>query len=860
MGDTNLCALSWNENDYEASKKVLANCVQEHLLEESSYQIVQDFARSEMTRSGLSRSCLDHIYTNAPAKCEKPKVESAGDSDHLAVIVHKFTKELQHKPSAVLKRSYKNFDPHSFLLDIQNCSINDAVTSCEDINEAAQTFQELFCHVLDRHAPRKIFQMRKNYVPYLSDETKLIMAERDALKEEATKKGDEALLKEYKKLRNLVRHQLPKDQPKYYENKFHDESMTVKKAWKLVYDLLGKIDNKSPTKIQYENKIISNPKALAQAFSKIFREKVSKLRVQTNVEPVVDPVERLDSWLSERSDPIPSFELKPIDMNKLKKLMKKMKPSRSHGTDFIDSYSLKLAFPLIEDSILHLVNLSITSKTYSKSWKFQLVLPLHKKNDTMDGNNFRPVSHIIELGKIVEYAVHDQVYDHFVKNGLFHGNHHGFLGNHSTATALIQLYDMWLSAAENKELSAALLLDLSAAFDIVDHKIFLKKLKKYNFSEDTICWFKSYLENRIQIVQVETKFSDPDLLDDHAVPQGSILGPLIFLIFNNDFPGSAEEGESVLYADDDTDNVHDKDVEELKAKIQREADRSTQWVLDNRMVCSGSKTKLLVIGTNQLRRSLLNENNSQLEINVCGSLIRDTQSERLLGLTVNNQLTWTEYLYGEKWRTEDNSVGLISQLNQRVGLLTKFVHLMPNSKFTLFCNGLFHSKLVYCLQVFANVWNIPTMDEENRRFAAFTRGDNRKLQTLQNKVMRLKTGLPFRTSTLQLTQATGDLSVQQLTAYSTLVTAQKSMAAQQPQYMARKLKLRTSEDNQAFPNRHENKIRVQSNLTISRSGFFYRSAALFNQLPFDMRSNMDPKMFKPRAKKWVRQNIAVKPG
>ena len=77
---------------------------------------------------------------------------------------------------------------------------------------------------------------------------------------------------------------------------------------------------------------------------------------------------------------------------------------------------------------------------------------------------------------------------------------------------------------------------------------------------------------------------------------------------------------------------------------------------------------------------------------------------------------------------------------------------------------------MYCLQVFANVWDIPTMDEENRRFAAFTRGDNRKSQTLQNKVMRLKKGLPFSTSTLQLTQATGDLSVQQLTAYSTLVT------------------------------------------------------------------------------------------
>ena len=156
---------------------------------------------------------------------------------------------------------------------------------------------------------------------------------------------------------------------------------------------------------------------------------------------------------------------------------------------------------------------------------------------------------------------------------------------------------------------------------------------------------------------------------------------------------------------------------------------------------------------------------------------------------------------------------------------------LPKEKFKLFCNGLFHSKLTYCLQVFSHVWNIPNLDQEERRFAAFSRGDNRKLQVLQNKVMRLKSHLPFRTSTNSLIKATGDLSVQQLTAYSTLVTAQKAIAAKQPQYLAQKLKLRTNQENQAFPNRQENMLKIQSKLSISRGGFFCRSFALFNQLP-----------------------------
>ena len=274
------------------------------------------------------------------------------------------------------------------------------------------------------------------------------------------------------------------------------------------------------------------------------------------------------------------------------------------------------------------------------------------------------MSHIIEVGKVVEKVVHEQVYEHFASNVLFHKNHHGFLGNHSTATALLQLYDMWLSAAENRDLSAALLLDLSAAFDIVDHEIFIKKLKEYNFSAESSEWFASYLSGRKQTVQVESKFSNPEALGEHCVPQGSILGPLIFIIFCNDFPDSSKEGESVLYADDDTNTVSCGDPDALEEKVQREADRAVQWVQDNRMVCAGNKTRLLVIGTSKHRKSKLEGRGRVMQVSVAGSVIEESKSEKLLGIIVNNEMTFTEHLYGEKWRPqkEDNNPGVVTVL------------------------------------------------------------------------------------------------------------------------------------------------------------------------------------------------------
>ena len=417
-------------------------------------------------------------------------------------------------------------------------------------------------------------------------------------------------------------------------------------------------------------------------------KKVRNIRSETAHEPIINPLTRLQNWLSSRTKPISTFKLKTISRLQLRKILKKLKGNRSSGIDFIDGFCIKLAAPLIEDELLHLVNLSIKKSQYPQQWKSAKINPHFKSGDKFNGTNYRPVSDLVFVSKITEAAVFEQVFEHFVVNELWHPNHHGYKHGHSTATAITQMYDIWIRGAEEKKLSAALLLDLSAAFDVVDHQILLRKLDLYNFDSDSVAWFKSYLSNRSQYVMVESCLSDPKPVGDQSVPQGSLLGPLLFIIFYNDFPAAREVGSSVLYADDDTDIVADNDIETLTEKIQNEANLSTDWVKDNRLVCSGKKTKLLIIGTRELKRS--RQGNTKVEITVAGHTVKESESERLLGIIVNNTMTWESHLYGN-----DEHKGLIPKLSQRAKLIQRLSLVMPKNKL----KGIFFSILNYCIQV-----------------------------------------------------------------------------------------------------------------------------------------------------------------
>ena len=337
---------------------------------------------------------------------------------------------------------------------------------------------------MDKHAPVKVIQNRKDYVPYISPQLNKLMADRDKLKETAADTGSLTDYQEYKKKRNEVSTLLKNAEGHHYGEKFNDENVTTKTVWKTAYEVLGNCRSTFPTQILHNGRLLSNP---TTEVNKFFGTKIENLKNEFESNPDEDPIAELRTFLSKKTVPQEGFDLKELSNDDMKKLIRTMKGKKSLGLDWICGYSLKIAAGCLSDELRAIINICIRKKQFVTKWKCAKVLPRWKNKGTrFELKYYRPLSNLSEVSKLVERAVYDQMYDYLQSNNLIHPNHHGFLKSSSTSTALQHMFDLWLQHLDKGNLSSALFLDLSAGFDVINHRILLMKMREYNFTEETV--------------------------------------------------------------------------------------------------------------------------------------------------------------------------------------------------------------------------------------------------------------------------------------------------------------------------------------------------------------------------------------
>lgn len=534
-----------------------------------------------------------------------------------------------------------------------------------------------------------------------------------------------------------------------------------------------------------------------------------------------------------------------------------MKTTSSCGLDNINSYVLKLAIDELVPVITHIINLSICQRKFPKAWKISKVIPLHKKDENILPKNFRPVSLLSVTSKILEKVVFLQLFQYFEENSLLHPSHHAYRPAHSTTSALIEMVDTWVEAFENKEISAVVMCDQSAAFDVCDHEILKNKLEIYGLQEGSLQWISSYLENRMQCVYIEGSLSEIRKLEKAGVPQGGNLSPLLYNIFCSDLPEAIHEeckegqndedtalvneneeyqfdlsckqcGKLVCYADDCTYSSSHKDPNVLKIQIETAFSKIKQYMDNNKLFLNSDKTHLLIMCSS---KKPSNHKDFNITLNTGTEIIEPSQEERLLGANVTNDFLWKSHL-------RDHKKSVISTLKKKNNALSIICHYSCFKIRKMFANALVMSHILYHIQLYGGC-------SDNLISA---------IQVQQNRAARSVCKLPWRTNTNVLLGQLGWLNVKQMVAFYSIKSFHKTRLIGLPKYINEAIsrpfiaKTRPARTGGIRDTRHYTS-------SIGQSSFIPRTIEIWNTLPTEIKMESNPDAFSANLKIWICNNV-----
>ena len=448
------------------------------------------------------------------------------------------------------------------------------------------------------------------------------------------------------------------------------------------------------------------------------------------------------------------------------------------------------------------------------------------------------------MSKVLERVIFKQIVKYVEGNCLLHPSHHGSRAGHSTSTAIIEMYDSWIDSTEGGEMAGVMMIDLSAAFDLVDHPLLLQKLELLGFDQNAVMWMLSYLTGRSQCVYVDGKFSEFQSVTV-GVPQGSVLGALLYILFVNDLPevvhthaGQAqgcpnpnqatfnqyctECGGLCCYVDDSTYTFSCSEPAVLTEMLSQQYRKLANYMSDNKLVINDDKTHLLVMAGPKFQAV-----RPQVSINTGTVTITPVETEKLLGLNIHQSLKWKEHIIS-------NKKSMIKTLTTRLNALRK---LSVNTSFRtrlMVANSCFMSIIIYMVSVWGGTEDYIV----------------KAIQIMQNKAARCVTKQNWFTPTKRLLLQCNWLSIKQLIFFHTALQVWRVNTNKCPVHIYSKLEL--SKTRSAA----QGTLRVPPvESSVASKSFMVRSAVTWNQIPADIRNSKNLGNFKKKLKEWIKVNV-----
>ena len=616
--------------------------------------------------SKQSSTIIDHIYTNKIENVAETIVPPVSISDHYPICFTRSSganncenKSTEHK--TITYRSFKNFNESHFQQDLACSNISYTETISEP-NLALKTFCDILNNILSMHAPLKVKRIKRDHQPeWFTDEIRSLIYKRDICHKNRN-------IQEYKSLRNKISSIIKKNKKEIF-NKAISESQNPKHIWKHLKDITSSNQGSDlilPQCVMVDDTEVNDKLDILNELNRHFVN-ISNIITKTKFanENFHALKEKLNSDLGYNI-----FEVTYITPLDVKHIIDNLNVKKSTGIDGISPRILKMCGDFISTGIASIINNSISSSTFPDMMKTARVIPIYKNGDKDDLGNYRPISILPTISKIFERHIANQVQSYFKKTNILHKTQSGFRKNHSCNTALVRLIDTWLKDVDEGKLVGTVFLDLRKAFDLVDHQILLYKLRLHHFSERTLQLFRSYLSNRRQMVTVGNLQSEL-LSVTSGVPQGSILGPLLFLIYINDLPLQCHDMNIDLYADDSTLHQSDFHLGTIQSKLQQNLNYIFNWCKLNNMAINPTKTTCMLIGTPYKLKHTGN-----LCLTIDSQNLNNVNNQKILGIYIDNTL---------RWHTQIDYV--CRKLNNKIALLKNIIYYLTDDMKLMYYNA-----------------------------------------------------------------------------------------------------------------------------------------------------------------------------
>ena len=582
-------------------------------------QIINVPTRITNTTSTL----IDHIYTSNLGFISEVCVPVSGLSDHFptfCTLNWKNIKITQKDHNTRYYQKFKDFDEKAFLTDLLNCPFN-SVYSLTNPTEAYTFWSKLLTSVFEKHVPFIKKRIKQNPCPpWLTESIRQEMYLRDKLKKQK-------LYDQYKSQRNLVKSLIRRSKKEYMDSLVKNKSDSAS-IWKAIKLLTNSTNNNQKKQPNIDVNTFNNH------FTNVSEKLKNKLPSDSG-DLFSCCLSKIDEFVNKSNISEP-FDIPYISLTDVSNYLKTLDAKKSTGLDGLHARLLKIAAPIISETLTYIYNLFIDKKDIPLAFKSAKCVPVFKSGSYDDPNNFRPISILSLLCKPFEKHINYHLSNFFENNNLFHQSQSAFRKNHSCETALLDITESLYQTCNNSNASGLVFVDFSKAFDMIDHEKLLIKLKHYHVSESSIDLLRSYLTNRKQSVCINNFKSELSGLS-YGVPQGSILGPILFSIYINDLPLAITSSLCKLFADDTTLISSGDSVLSITSNLNHDLHNLYSWCIANSMLVNPQKSESMLVCTRQKRQKL----NDTLKLYFDGVLLPQVTFHKLLGVIIDQNLTWS---------------------------------------------------------------------------------------------------------------------------------------------------------------------------------------------------------------------------